>query len=743
MKRYFAFLWFVAAPIAIAIFVVAFSRISFTPKYAQERVNTTLIPPLSPTPVTATENAKGEVSNLQKYLTVEAALLGVSDSISVFFKDLTSDQEISIDPTKSWIPASTIKAYVILEAFRQRRVGVIDFNRSVTIIAQNVVPTELETDDCPRLREGAAVTIGQLVECMITQSDNTAYNTLLDILDRRNINDTLRTIGITETVVGEKLNLDDSQLQTDLAVPGRQPNSTTAKDLATFFDYLYTKHFPESEEILAIFKRQKINDMIPALLPQGTVIAHKTGDWAPIYHDGGVIYKPNNPFVLSIFTNGNNPHVLSQLSRVAYFQDPKVVGAADTPQKINMRKRGETIELAVKPDVRVLGVSTPEKFPQITAADLGVTARDIAIDKEDAQKIKPALVPPGSILYPIKQLIELWQLQMVPENKKFSLYLSLATNRLAEIKALTNIRDTSSVGTLLNESEDNLKQAAAIAKAQANNDASLIQMKHMRDLHFAVLSDVGERVAGSQKEQFVNSVYALYDRQQREVVPLVRSSLAANPLGQQPEIGTIATVTSDKATIRFETGETKDILLTDKTPVRAFRQENVEGASSLTVGSKIAVVAQTNKEGKLLPLFILRDIPKELPDKHTGIVVKINPGESTLEIQNRAGQTETVTVDENTVIKAKDTGVSLEGIKAGSQVTVFGQSDHSQTQAPKQGQSASIEVKATTVTVTKNASGAQEKVERKKEKEKEKPKEEPAAKPPEQPKPRPAEEKKK
>ncbi len=187
------------------------------------------------------------VDNLQKYLTVQAALLGVSDNISLYFKDLKTPREVSIDPVRSWIPASTIKSYVVLEAFRQRRLGIINFDDKITIFASNVVPTELETNDFPKLREGTVATIGQLVGAMIDQSDNTAYNTLLDVLDRRNITQTLRNLGITETIVGQKLNLDDNQAGQDSQVPGYQLNTTTAKDLASFFNLLYDKKVPDSD----------------------------------------------------------------------------------------------------------------------------------------------------------------------------------------------------------------------------------------------------------------------------------------------------------------------------------------------------------------------------------------------------------------------------------------------------------------------------------------------------------------
>jgi beta-lactamase class A len=163
---------------------------------------------------------------------------------------------------------------------------------------------------------------------MIVQSDNTAFNTLLGILDRRNVTATLRKLGLDNTTVGEKLNLNDAQYQTDLAVSGRQPNTTTAHDFGRLFDLLYQGKIADSEEILAIFKQQKIDDAIPSLLPKNIEIAHKTGTFPPYYHDGGIVYKPNDPFILVVFTNTDSPDAIARIAKVAYYKTRDVLGAS-------------------------------------------------------------------------------------------------------------------------------------------------------------------------------------------------------------------------------------------------------------------------------------------------------------------------------------------------------------------------------------------------------------------------------
>lgn len=271
-----------------------------------------------------------EQLNLQKDLGEEIAALGVSDNVSLYYKNLNGNYEVKINTDRSWVPASMVKAFVVIEAFRQRRLRIIDFDSRVTIQENNVVPTEMETTGYQPLRAGVKATIRELVEAMIAQSDNTAYNTLLDVLDRRNIAISLRELGLTNTVVGEKLSLSDEQYAQDTLVPGRQPNRTTVTDFASLFTQLYEGKIPDSQEILTIFKKQEVNDMIPSLLPSNVEIAHKTGTWAPYYHDGGIVYKPGDPFVLVIFSDANNPSVVARLSKISYYKTRDVLGATIT-----------------------------------------------------------------------------------------------------------------------------------------------------------------------------------------------------------------------------------------------------------------------------------------------------------------------------------------------------------------------------------------------------------------------------
>ena len=58
-----------------------------------------------------------------------------------------------------------------------------------------------------------------------------------------------------------------------------------------------------SREMVEMLKRQQLNDAIPAGLPPGTAVAHKTGSITRVHHDPAIV-SARRPFVLVILTRG-------------------------------------------------------------------------------------------------------------------------------------------------------------------------------------------------------------------------------------------------------------------------------------------------------------------------------------------------------------------------------------------------------------------------------------------------------
>jgi beta-lactamase class A len=83
-------------------------------------------------------------------------------------------------------------------------------------------------------------------------------------------------------------------------------NTTTARGLGVLLQAIATGKTVDaasSQEMLAILGRQKFNEGIPAGLPAGIRVAHKTGEITKIHHDAAIVFA-DRPFVLVILVRG-------------------------------------------------------------------------------------------------------------------------------------------------------------------------------------------------------------------------------------------------------------------------------------------------------------------------------------------------------------------------------------------------------------------------------------------------------
>jgi len=146
---------------------------------------------------------------------------------------------------------------------------------------------------------GSRRTLAQLSDLMITVSSNFAANLLIGKLGVGNIRNTVHALGADGMQVRRRL--EDSK-----AFEQGINNTTTARGLWSLMQAIARGEAVDSgssRQMREILERQTFNDGIPAGLPPGTRVAHKTGDITRIQHDGAIVYAPR-PFVLVILTRG-------------------------------------------------------------------------------------------------------------------------------------------------------------------------------------------------------------------------------------------------------------------------------------------------------------------------------------------------------------------------------------------------------------------------------------------------------
>jgi beta-lactamase class A len=231
--------------------------------------------------------------------------------VAVAFRTLDGRSEVLIDPDKPFHAASTMKVPVMIELFRQARAGTLSLDQPLAIRNEfrSIVdssPYKLsEGDDSDRAiyaAVGKTLTLEQLNEAMITVSSNFAANLLIERLGVENIRATVTRLGADGMQVLRGV---EDQKAFDKGLN----NSTTARGLLTLFERLARGRAVDKKAdaaMVAVLKRQKFNDAIPAGLPPGPPgidVAHKTGNITRIHHDAGIVFA-KRPYVLVVLVRG-------------------------------------------------------------------------------------------------------------------------------------------------------------------------------------------------------------------------------------------------------------------------------------------------------------------------------------------------------------------------------------------------------------------------------------------------------
>jgi beta-lactamase class A len=228
--------------------------------------------------------------------------------VAVAFRTLDGKNELWIDPDKTFHAASTMKVPVMIELFRQAEAGKLNLDDSLFIknefksIADGSAYVLSEGDDSDAevyKNVGKTMTLRALCDAMITVSSNFAANLLIEKLGGENIRNTVTKLGADGMLVMR--GVEDQK-----AFDKGMNNATTARALAVLMQRLATGTAVSAKAdaaMIAMLKGQKFNDAIPAGVPPGTPVAHKTGTITKIHHDAAIVYGPR-PYVLVVLVRG-------------------------------------------------------------------------------------------------------------------------------------------------------------------------------------------------------------------------------------------------------------------------------------------------------------------------------------------------------------------------------------------------------------------------------------------------------
>lgn len=229
---------------------------------------------------------------------VENKLRTVEGEFAVAFKDLQTGKTLFINEKENFHAASTMKTPVMIEVFKQAKAGKFKLTDSIlvknefkSIVDGSQYSMDIADDSGDGMYKqiGKKMTIYDLTYQMIIVSSNLATNILIDLVDAKNANESMRKLGAKDIQVLRGV---EDQKAFDKGLN----NSTTAFDLMLIFEKIAKNKVIDKQSCEAMTKilfDQKFNEIIPANLPKDVRVAHKTGSITGVQHDSGIVYLPD------------------------------------------------------------------------------------------------------------------------------------------------------------------------------------------------------------------------------------------------------------------------------------------------------------------------------------------------------------------------------------------------------------------------------------------------------------------
>jgi beta-lactamase class A len=241
--------------------------------------------PSSPAPTTVPKPAAGRpweteapplVHDAALAAALEEAMRGVSGRVGLAVKDLGSGRGALLNASAELPAASVFKLPVLYSVFKAGVPLSEQFQ-----ITERIMSFDLGTME---LGVGDTLSAAEALERMVTISDNSSAILLADRVGATRVNAELAALKLSSThYLTDRLN-------------------TSALDMLVLLERIARGQAvsPEaSAEMVHLLLRQRVNDRLPRLLPDGVQAAHKTGNLPGVANDVGIIYGPKSTVVVA------------------------------------------------------------------------------------------------------------------------------------------------------------------------------------------------------------------------------------------------------------------------------------------------------------------------------------------------------------------------------------------------------------------------------------------------------------
>lgn len=230
--------------------------------------------------------------------------------VALYAKNLTTGDSVALDANRPVQTASVIKLSLMLHAFEQVKSGQLKLSAPLVLAKENQVGGSGILD---LMDPGLTLTVKDTITLMMTLSDNTATNMLIDAVGLKPTNEMLARMGLQNTYFYKKVfKPAEGPMPADQKQFGL--GKTSAEEMAKLMESIYRCDLGDRLlclEMITIMRNQQYRDMLPRYLQTNdssedlSPIADKIGALDDVRNDVAIVYTKRGPIIISIFTYNN------------------------------------------------------------------------------------------------------------------------------------------------------------------------------------------------------------------------------------------------------------------------------------------------------------------------------------------------------------------------------------------------------------------------------------------------------
>jgi beta-lactamase class A len=244
---------------------------------------------------------------------IQAKITGFAGKVTLYAKNLDTGATYTLAGDEPVRTASTIKLPIMIEVFSEASEGKLKLTEGITDTADEKVSGSGIMQD---LSDGDVLPLRDVVTLMITLSDNTATNLILNRIGGNAVNTRMAGLGLTNTRVMRKILGDGNKLKpkpSGITDEGAKPENkkwgigrSSPKEMVQLLEKLYRGELVNkqaSAEMIEILKKQRDHNGIARDI-KDAVVANKSGALDALRSDVGIVYTAHGPIAMAITVDG-------------------------------------------------------------------------------------------------------------------------------------------------------------------------------------------------------------------------------------------------------------------------------------------------------------------------------------------------------------------------------------------------------------------------------------------------------